>query len=444
MEKRAQTPRPHVGHICPPFFLAGAPRVFLLCLGASSTAAHAQALDRYFPANVLAYQDWATAATSAAGAADLAAQGVRLGSIVLHPVLTTAIGYDTSPFGSGDTGGGGTGLVQTSARLAADTDWSRDAMHASLDVTDNRYLSFPRRSFTDWNAALGATVDHGQDKLEFGYIHENDELLATGLGAFGQTQPIAAQIDDVRLSDTIDTGRISVVPAVVAQAYRFGNASGETTTGGAFNRNAVTTSLTAGYTFGGGHNLLATISDSTVGYQGSREAGRPASYNDVSGLVGLEYRQSALIIYRALVGYEVRDAIGRGADAGGISSPAAELDVIWRPSVLTALTFNLAQSLQNQPTAVTQGLRQTSTGLMIDHDYSRTVTLHASLLFLRVQFPQNGLTQLAGAASISGTWRLGRNLSLQGGYDFNENGAGGPATNRFVRHQILLHLNFAL
>jgi hypothetical protein len=418
--------------------------LFLALTGQAS----AQALDRYFPANVPAYQDWIAAASPVQEDGVAQPQGVRLGNVIVRPEAAEQAGYDSNPFLGGAQGG--TAVVNSQASINADTDWTRDALDARISVDDTRFLAFPHRSFTDWTAAFGAKLDYADDRIEFGYAHLNTVTLPTSVAAFGIQSAITDQVDDLRLSDTIGTGRLQLVPQIVGQIYRFDAApgSGSLAGDGTFNRDAATASLTASFSFAGGHNLLAILSDSAVEYLGGAAGLRPANYNDVSFLAGVEYRQSAIFAYRLLAGYENRAATGRGLVAGTITSPAAELDLIYKPTVLTTLTFTLSRSLQNEPTGLAQGLAEVSAKLAVDHSLSRKVMLRAAAEYVRADFPGNGPTQSSTEVDLSAVWRLARNVTLSAEYHLvhtsggAQTGGGETGSGGFTRHQALLGVRF--
>ena len=426
------------------FFSAQSLTTLLL---AATGQARAQALDRYFPANVPAYQDWIAAANPVHEDGAAEPQGVRLGNIILHPEVTERLSYDSSPF-LGEPQGG-SAVVNSTAAVSADSDWSRNSLDARLSVDDFRYVALPHRSFTNWTAAIGGGLDYADNHIGFGYAHLNTVTLPTSVASFAVKTAIMEQVDDLRLNDTIGTGRLQLVPQIVGQAYRFGaapgssgRASGGTASGGTFDHDAATASLTASYAFAGGHNLLAIFSDSLVQYGGGMHAQRPANYDDASVLLGLEYRQSAIFAYRVVAGYEDRTATGRGTLHGAITSPAAELDLIYRPTVLTTLTLKVARSLQNEPTELAQGLAETAVTLSVDHAYSRRVMLHLSAEYIRADFPSNGLSQSSTAASVSASWRLGRDVTLSAEYALVQTSGAGPGFSGFTRQQAMLGIRF--
>ena len=406
--------------------------------------ANAQLIEKYYPANVPAYQDWLAGAQDAGPDEGYAPLGVRLGNVIVRPEVTEGLGYDSNL--TGTSGGAASALVQSNGAVTLDTDWSRNALDASITVQDTRYLDVPSRSFTNWTASAGGDLVYGQDDIRAGYAHIVSVSLPTDVGTFGLAQPVSNQVDDLRVSDTLGPGPLILVPALVGQLYRFSPLTGGTLPAslGLSNRETITGSITAGYSFAGGHNLVVLASDTGGFYDRSTQAGLPENYNDLSILAGLEYRQSAVWAYRALVGYEMRDAKGRAVAGSHVSAPAAELDVIWSPDRLTSITAQLGQSLQNAPTSAGQGLTEVTALIDINRAVRRNVTLDLKLGFERAAFSGNQETQSSVTAAASLSWNLSRAMSLRWTYDFTKADDSRDAQFRYSRHQILVQASYHL
>ena len=421
------------------------PVVLAACaLACLAPDARAQLLDRYFPANVPAYQDWAQAAAPQATDSIYGPLGVRVGSFQIDPSLIEGIGYDTNPVGSGNAKG--SALVGSDGTIAVNSLWARNGINAAFTADRSDYLSDPRQSYTSWSATVGGLLQYADDQIQGGYSHVNAVSLPTDVGTFGATQPITDQVDDFRLSDTIGPGRVTFVPALVADIYRFsgtGNNVGANNQG-LFDSDAVTTSLTAGYEFASGHNALILISNTIADYTTGEAAFRPASYDDVSVMAGLEYRQSAVLLYRVLVGYEERAPTGSGIDRGTLAAPAAEVDVIWRPTVLSTLTGKISQSLQNAPTDAAQGLTETSFQLDFQQSLKRDLMFEANAQYIRASFPASSQVQSNITASGQATWSVTRNLALSLRYEYDKGDDSTSGAQSFNRQLILLQAHFQL
>jgi hypothetical protein len=409
-------------------------------------AAHAQLLDRYYPANVPAYQDWAQQAAPQENDSIYGPLGVRVGSFVIEPNVTEAIGYDSNPFGI--AGGKGSADNNLSGSVAVNSDWARNSINAALSVDRVDYFSYPGQSYTTWAATAGGVVNYGDDVIQAGYSHLNAVTLPTDVGTFGVAQPITDQVDDFRISDTIGPGRVTFVPAIVGEIDRFTSQGGQgaqsAAAAGLFDLDTLDTSLTAGYEFSGGHNALVVLSNTLGDYVGGQATLRPANYDDVSAMAGLEYRQSALLLYRALVGYEVRSPIGAGIYNKTIAAPAAELDVIWKPSTLTVVNGTISQSLQNQPTDTTQGLTATTVQIGITQSLRRDLTFDATAGYSQAAFPNTSEVQSIFTASGEVTLSLNRNIAVSLIYDFTHADDNTVAAFRFDRHEVLLQVRLQL
>ncbi len=181
--------------------------------------AGAQVLDRYFPANVPAYQDWFASLDTLQIDKAYQPPGVHAASFLIRPSIAEAVGYDSNP--NGNVAARGSPALVTSGAVSVDSDWSRNGINVAVSADDTRYVDDPRLSHTTWTAAAGGVVDYADSEIRAGYDHLNTVSLPTDFGAFGLATPIVNQLDDVRLSGTIGPGPLILVPALVLQRYRF-------------------------------------------------------------------------------------------------------------------------------------------------------------------------------------------------------------------------------
>ncbi len=427
--------------------------VSLISVMAASFAgkAHAQLLDRYYPANVPAYQDWATAATPQQGDTIYGPLGVRVGSFIISPALSETVGYDSNPAGASPSNG--SSVLYDTGSVEVNSDWTRNAVNAAFTASRTDFFSLPRQSYTTWTATAGGVLDYGDNQIQAGYSHIYAVTLPTDVGTFGVSQPIVSQVDDVRVSDTIGPGRVTLVPTLTNDVYQFSGIDNaiSSSTGGLNNRDALTASLTAGYEFSGGHNALIAVSNTLTDYFGQPPALQPANYDDVSIMAGLEYKHSALLIYRLLVGYEERSSTSSGLNKGTISAPAAEFDVVWSPSVLTTVTGKISQSLEDAPSDVSQGLKETNVQMTVTRSVRSDVTLDGSVEYARATFQSSSNTETTVSVMGEATWSLTRRLALSLRYVFSNASGGGASgetaatsTNGFDRHQVLLQARVQL
>jgi len=406
--------------------------------------ANAQLLGRYFPANIPAYQDWGISASTPQSGDDNSAQGILAGSFVISPNITESLGYNSNPFAAPVSRG--TAESDTSGAVSINSNWARNAVNAAFTVERMQYLSFPAQSVTNWTASAGSVIDYADDEIDIGYSHIEGVTLPTDIGSFGLQQPVIDQVDDLRFSDTIGPGPLILVPALVGQIYTFNTVGGGQSMVGQdlFNRDEISGSITAGYAFSGGHNIIVVVNDKQVGYTSGQLPQRPADYNDVSILAGIEYQQSALWAYRALVGYEVAHSTSSGAERGTISAPAAELDIIWKPTVWTTLTGKISQSIENEPVGASQALTLTQTGLTLDHSLRRDLSFEASLEYDHATLRTGGMNQASFGAGAQANWTISRNWMLSLRYEFTKANGGSGTASQFDVHQIFLQAKFQM
>lgn len=385
--------------------------VAFAALLATAAPGRAQLLGQDFPTGIPGYQNWFSDAVLDRPRSEYDPIGVRAGDFVIRPSLSESFGYDSNSFGLPHPAG--SPFAETQGSVRASSDWSRNALDATLGFDDERALRYPDLSHTDWTAALGGALDVLDDRATVAYSHVTATTAAFQIGTLSAGQPVTVSIDDARASFQAAVGRFTLVPAIDAAVSRFTNVLLGGRSEALDDRDSVTGSFTAGYELAPGSSLVAVASGTDADYT-SHAPGLPApSYTDVSLLAGLDVRGFTVFRYRALLGYERRSYAE--AYLPGTAAPLGEADVIWTPTRMTTVTGQVSHSLQN---AITPGVVQSyaygNLRLTLDHELRRNVLLQAFGQFQSAAYQTQDGQQHVLSAGASVTWLLNRKLSLTG------------------------------
>ncbi len=383
--------------------------VAFAALLATAAPGRAQLLGQYLPTGIPGYQNWFSDAVLDRPRSEYDPIGVRAGDFVIRPSLSESFGYDSNSFGLPHPAG--SPFAETQGSVRASSDWSRNALDATLGFDDERALRYPDLSHTDWTAALGGALDVLDDRATVAYSHVTATTAAFQIGTLSAGQPVTVSIDDARASFQAAVGRFTLVPAIDAAVSRFTNVLLGGRSEALDDRDSVTGSFTAGYELAPGSSLVAVASGTDADYT-SHAPGLPApSYTDVSLLAGLDVRGFTVFRYRALLGYERRSYAE--AYLPGTAAPLGEADVIWTPTRMTTVTGQVSHSLQN---AITPGVVQSyaygNLRLTLDHELRRNVLLQAFGQFQSAAYQTQDGQQHVLSAGASVTWLLNRKLSL--------------------------------
>jgi len=407
----------------------------------------AELLSTYFPAGMPGYGTEPGVTVATRERPDFDPPGVRVGSFLLYPQVNEGPGYDDNVFGSSD-GARGSWLVGTHPSLLVRSDWSRNSLAGYVGVNDRRYLDQPRQSYTDWTAALGAAFSVGRDQLTVSVAHLGLHQPRTELDALPSDEPVAYQVDDVRVGYTIALNRFSVTPSLAFSAFRYDATTihGVPASQAYRDRDVVQGVVTTRYELSPDRHLLL-VTRALGTYYVDPQQGTPT--RDSTGyqvLVGLQDDADAVWRYRVLVGWEMRAF--RASQYGTHQAPIAEGALIWSPSGMTTITATLTRSMEDAAQETVAGYTYTSARLVMDHEYLSNVLLQASIGVQRADFLQGGGHQTGFSAGAGATWLINRHLRLSATYDFTDqrgnNSLAPLTTGNYTRSVGLLTLRLGM
>ena len=190
--------------------------------------------------------------------------GIRSGEFIIRPWLVESGGYESNVLGT--SAAKGSALVESNAEVSAQSDFSRNSVHAAVSVDDLRYLDLARQSYTNWQAAIGGTLDIGRDTLSLDYSHLTLNQTALDLDTPIITTPLPFTIDVARVAYRALLSRLSVTPNVSVARFSFSNGY---TAGGPYqqsyrDRNVVTPGVTLGYELAPRRQLVLVVNDAVA------------------------------------------------------------------------------------------------------------------------------------------------------------------------------------
>jgi len=385
------------------------------------TTARAQAIDQYLNPDVPGYGTQPGVTVASRERADYEAPGVRLGNIVLTPVLSESGGYDDNVTGTADPRG--SALIQTNATLGAKSEWSGTSLAAALMVDNLEYPQAQNQSYTNWSAALGGSHDFGRDTLYLGATHLNLNQTPLQLDVPLLSRPIAYRVDDVRASYKVDLGHITLTPGIDVSNYGFDNGTvqGEPYLQSYRNRLVFSPSLEAAYEFATRRRLVVVLRDTQADYDNSPPGSPRENFNDASVLAGLAYDVDGAIGFRLLAGYEER-SFAAGVYKS-IQAPIVESSLTWTPTELTTITGTAARYIEDSAAEGTAGLTETALKLKLDHEYLRNVILsvHGAVYLddYARGYQTSGGSQAYFTGGLGAQRLISRNLRLAADYTFS-------------------------
>jgi hypothetical protein len=352
--------------------------------------------------------------------------GVREGVFEFLPQLAESFGYTSNalpgPYRRGSW------EVVTAPAIAMGSAWSRDSFGALVSVQDTRYTSLPSQDRTDATVSVGGRVDIGEDKLTLAAAHLSEHEDRATLGTIASDRPIAFQIDDLRASYLTASGPWSFEPNVQITNWTYDNTTvlGIPASQAYRDRVVVQGGATVHYEFAPLRSIVFVAR--AINQQYTHTPSQQASPDSTSYqmLMGLDYDDNSIWRWRLLVGGETRQF--GSPQYHPQNTLIAEAGVGWSPSGMTSINATVSRETGDAEQEGVSGLIYTSARLTIDHEYLRTLLLHASVGLQKADFFQGG-QQTGTTADLGVTWVVNRSARLSFSYDQTDlHGSSGPAT----------------
>ncbi|MCC6718156.1 MAG: outer membrane beta-barrel protein, partial [Acetobacteraceae bacterium] len=379
--------------------------------------AHAQLIDRYFPAGLPGYGAAAGVTVATRARPEFEPGGVRLGSVVVRPTLSSGMGYTSNA--PGQPGGRGSAVVRTEGSVLAATTWGRHALGGFLSFDDQRYLSASNQSATAWTAALGGTLEIGRDRLVLGAAHLDLFQTSRALEGLAMDRPGRYQVNNARASYTWNRGRLSLTPGLSVNDIRYADVfvGGTRVAQGYRDGTAVEGNVVARWELAPLRALVADLR--VVGYdQIQRAVGQPSrDSTTVALLVGIDYAASAVWRVRALVGAQHRAFADPTLKP--VTGPMAEASAIWSPSGLTTLTATLSRRIEDAADLSAVSYSFTGLRLAVDHELYRNLLLAGYGEVQSAEYQQRSGSDVLGGFGVAATWLMNRRLRAGLSWDWS-------------------------
>jgi hypothetical protein len=392
----------------------------------SSAKAHAQLVEEYFPGLIPGYEANLGGSVVNRIATLDDSPGAEVGDFIVRPEVTESGGYNSDVLG---TPGTASPSLTTSAGIKINSDWNRDAVGASANVSENQYFNLPIANYTAWGAAVGGTLALGNDAASAGFSHQSRFLSAEDLGVVGIVSPVPYSVDDVRVSYAKLFSRVSITPSFEYENFAFGQSQGGTTVSyDALSHQTEIGALTGEYAVSPGDAVIAILRATAA--QFNPVAGTASNnYNDAAGFVGLDYESGSLLQYRALVGGESRSFTASSLPS--VTTPVFEFDALWEPSEVDTVTGVVSRELNDPASPFATNQTITLASLQLDHELRHNLFIRGSVEYAKSVSPSSS----AGVATLNETqvhfaarllWQMARHLDATLSYGFsNGQGTGG-------------------
>lgn len=370
--------------------------------------------------------------------------GVRLGGFRLDAGVEAGVGWDSNVFGR-KSNIVSDGFANQSADIALGSDWTTHALGASVNMSSQQYFNRSDLDWTDWNIGGFGRYDFSADtNLEFRYRHyqEHLDVYNFDVQTAGISKPVPYDSDEAQLTGTTRFNRLGLLGTGLFRTYRFQ----DVTIGGVRNPvsindfNTALGALGASYALAPGRFVTAVVRLQDITYQESES--RPRDSFTWEALVGFQYDFDGVWQGRLAFGWRHRDYRGPGLKP--LEGPAVEGELIWLPTQITTVTFNVRRSIEESIRADAVSYWRTTGGVRVDHELLRNVILGAELRADRREYEQPSQTATDGVFTLNARYLLNRNIALVGSYSYTQRFEATGGILEYDRNLIQVRLRFAL
>jgi hypothetical protein len=328
--------------------------------------------------------------------------GVNLGDISLNPQLDVTGGYDSSPNGLAQ----GSPIFEVQPSLIG-----LDKELGLGGYVSGVYANYPSntaQNLSGYTVALGEEAVLPREKLTLGAVALATQETGFDMNTIGITKPISVAIRDIRASDAVSLGTLTLTPRVSITHYSFDDHENGF---GNQDRTDYREAVTAEFGSGGPARFVMLLHATESLYRL-----RMFNANTYSALAGSADETTGLLNIRLLAGGAAREP-GIGPS---VTAPVLEASVDWMPTALDSLTLEAAREIDNPDQESANGYTLTETKLSLAHEYLRNVILTASFDFSHAAYFNTPLIESLYSAAASADWHLNRALAVNARYSFND------------------------
>jgi hypothetical protein len=370
----------------------------VLALSVSTKVAAALELDSLLPVNVPGYGT--AERVSILGRVDPEYQpsDFNYGTVSFSPSMNGGVGYDSNP--NGISAGSSTFNLNPSL-IADDTQLGFGAYIAG---TFSTYPEVTAQNTSGYTVALGQRVLLPRETLTFALASLSTQVTGFGFNSISFSSPVATTVQDVRGSDKILLGMLTLTPEFSVTHYAFeGYASQD--------RTDYRQAVTGEFSTGGPARFVALVQ--------ATEAQYPQNIfnaNTYGALAGIADEATALWQIRLLAGAASRQpAVGKA-----ITQPVLEASLSWMPTEIDSLSLDLSREIDDPEQESAEGYTVSEANISFAHEYLRNVTITGSAKAGRAVYFDSSLIETLVNVLISANWHLNRALSVNATYAFND------------------------
>jgi len=346
--------------------------------------------------------------------------GLRLGSVVLKPSLTTGIGYDTNPERSAGSTRKGSPFSRTDGEVEIQSDWNVHELKGKLRGGYSEYFRNRDASRPDGEGQLDLRLDASRDTrilLETRAKLDTQRPGSPDLTAAVTGRPLVYQYG-ASAGVTHDFNRLQMT--LRGSVDRSDYEDGKLSNGGIVsqrdrNQTQLGLRLRASYEVTPGFKpFVQGEIDKREFDQAVDSSGYRRSSDGATGRVGSTFEISRQLTGEVSVGYQDRKYDdNRLRNLKGLIGDAA---ILWSPTPLTTVTLRGTSELGDTTIAGSSGTTARRVSLEIAHALRRNLTVTGLASFGRTEYDGQGLREDFISYGARVEYKLTRTFSVRASF----------------------------
>ena len=348
------------------------------------------------------------------------AVGYEVGSLRLTPYVTQSFGYDSNPDQT-QTGLRPSAFERTEGGFALASEWSRNALTASLHAGYDAFFSAPEANRPDAVGVANYRFDVDRDTLldaETRFALDTQRVGSPEVINGAQSRPLISTFG-ATIGGSEGFGRLNLAlhGSLDRTVYENAQASGGVVQDlSSENFNAYGLRLRATYevtpVLRPFFDILADdrIHDQAIDYTGYRRDSVGAT-----GQVGSSFELTRLLTGEVSAGYGGRTY--EDARLKNITSPVFNGSLAYAATPLTTISFRAATSFDETTVAGASGTNSRSVTLEVSHAVLRNLSVTGALSYLATDYVGVPIRENTLAETVKAEYHLTRNLAATASYN---------------------------
>ena len=345
------------------------------------------------------------------------ALGIRVGSFILYPSVTSFIGYTTNA--SGSAGAAGSGFGQLQPELFIQSDWGRHEATLSLRGSYEKFFDGASPDKPSAAAAATARIDFANDwtaDLAAGATYDQQNISDAGFPAGADTPPgVIGLSSSAALNGNFGRSIFTVAGSVDRTTYE------NATSGGVPVDQGDRTNTVFGGRLRVGYEATASLTP-FVEAEVSRRAfdrtidngGKQRSSSGLAVRAGVAFDRGPLLTGEIAFGTVQEDF--DDPSLASLSALSVDGSLVWSPTELTTVTLDGSTAINPSTDPASSGSVVYDASVDIAYAWRRNFTLDWTGEINHEHFQGSEEVDTTYDLGMSATWKINRSFHLTAGY----------------------------